>query len=145
MDRSLQSPEQPYHCLHPSEGEQGGQTGHSRGGGFTPHKGAGGAFRGQACPFPVYLVLAFGADPHALGNVFERRVQAGQVVDAGAGVAHEQLAAASAHGTEVLMDVSLSGRTHASVSRPLPGRANHAWQGGQKGRGLLWGLLNESL
>lgn len=36
------------------------------------------------------------------------------MVDPGTGVTHEQLAAAPAHGTKVLMEVSLSGRTNGS-------------------------------
>lgn len=65
-----------------------------------------------------YLVVALGADPHALGNGFEGGLQAVQVIDTGARVAHEQLTTASAHCAEVLMDVSLSGRTnHQSVFR----------------------------
>lgn len=71
------------------------------------------------CAAIIYLVLTFRTDPHAFGNVFEGWVQAVEVVDARTCVTHEQLSTASAHSAEILMDVSLSGRT-AGVSTTAP-------------------------
>lgn len=54
-----------------------------------------------------YLILAFWTDPHAFRNGFQGWIQAVQVINTRTRVAHEQLATASAHSAEVLMDVSL--------------------------------------
>lgn len=54
-----------------------------------------------------YLILAFWTDPHAFRNGFQGWVQAVQMIDTRTSVAHEQLATASAHSAEILMDVSL--------------------------------------
>ena len=54
-----------------------------------------------------YLILAFWTDPHAFRNGFQGWIQAVQVINTRTRVAHEQLATASAHSAEILMDVSL--------------------------------------
>lgn len=57
-----------------------------------------------------YLILTFWTNPHALRNGFQGWIQAIQVIDTRTRVTHEQLATASAHSAEILMDVPLSGK-----------------------------------
>ena len=54
-----------------------------------------------------YLILTFWTDPHAFRNGFQGWIQAVQMINTRTSVAHEQLATASAHSAEILMDVSL--------------------------------------
>lgn len=56
---------------------------------------------------PHYLVLTSGTDPHALGDGFQRRVEAVQVIHTGTRVAHQQLAAFSANTAKILVDITL--------------------------------------
>lgn len=71
-----------------------------------------------------YLILTFWTDPHAFRNGFQGWIQAVQVINTRTRVAHEQLATASAHSAEILMDVSLWGRIG-----PISFPTNHQWRG----------------
>lgn len=86
-----------------------------------------------------YLILTFWTDPHAFRNGFQGWIQAVQVINTWTRVAHEQLATASAHSAEILMDVSLWGRI-GPISFPAQlSPTNHLWRG--KAGGAPWSGL----
>lgn len=83
-----------------------------------------------------YLILTFWTDPHAFRNGFQGWIQAVQVINTRTRVAHEQLATASAHSAEILMDVSLWGRI-GPISFPAQlSPTGRLWRGG--GGTVIW-------
>lgn len=85
-----------------------------------------------------YLILTFWTDPHAFRNGFQGWIQAVQVINTRTRVAHEQLATASAHSAEILMDVSLWGRI-GPISFPAQlSPTNHLWRGRGRYHDLVW-------
>lgn len=86
-----------------------------------------------------YLVVTFGADPHAPGNGFQGWSEAVQMVNTCTCVTHEQLTTAPAHSAEVLMDVSLSGRIAPISFTARLGLTNQVCRGRAEGRGhVCW-------
>lgn len=83
-----------------------------------------------------YLILTFWTDPHAFRNGFQGWIQAVQVINTRTRVAHEQLATASAHSAEILMDVSLWGRIGPISFLAQLSPTNHLWRGG--GGTVIW-------
>lgn len=87
----------------------------------------------------IYLILTFWTDPHAFRNGFQGWIQAVQMINTRTSVAHEQLATASAHSAEILMDVSLWGRI-GPISFPAQlNPTTRLWRGGRGS--VIWLLL----